>query len=179
MCEALIGAVAFHTTTIQALRVAGFIIGIGKNEMQVLIQGHKMGYVPYCVSKQLDENDPILTTQEALERVSILEGIQQLFPRFSFPVDTITVLSPWRTCPSTPSCRENPTTIIRSNSVISMIVQILEFLGDAVIEWLVMDLIVDMDRNHVVSRNVNVMNCEHGTIPLCPFTVSSRGCVEV
>lgn len=108
MCEALIGAVAFHTTTIQALRVAGFIIGIGKNEMQVLIQGHKMGYVPYCVTKQLDENDPILTTKEALQRISILEGIQQWFPRFSFPVDTITVLSPWLTCPSTRSCRESP-----------------------------------------------------------------------
>lgn len=83
MCEALIGAVAFHTTTIQALRVAGFIIGIGKNEMQILIKGHKQGYVPYCVAKQLDENDPILSTPEALQRIAILEGIQQLFPRFS------------------------------------------------------------------------------------------------
>lgn len=57
--------------------------------------------------------------------------------------------------------------------------QILEFLGDAVIEWLVMDLIVDMDRNRTISRNVNVMKCEHGTIPLCPYTVSSEGSVEM
>ena len=50
----------------------------------------------------------------------------------------------------------------------------MEFLGDAIIEWIVMDLIADLDRKRIVSRNVNVMKCEHGTIPLSPFTVSSR-----
>ena len=50
----------------------------------------------------------------------------------------------------------------------------MEFLGDAIIEWIVMDLIADLDRKRIVSRNVNVLKCEHGTIPLSPFTVSSR-----
>ena len=50
----------------------------------------------------------------------------------------------------------------------------LEYLGDAVAEWLVMDLIVAMDRNHKISRNTQICNCKKGVIPICPFTVSSK-----
>ena len=55
-----------------------------------------------------------------------------------------------------------------------IIKQILEYLGDAVAEWLVMDLIVAMDRNHKISRNTQICNCKKGVIPICPFTVSSK-----
>lgn len=77
VCEALIGAVAFHTTTLQAFRVTSYVVGIGKKDLDALLEAHMYGFVPYSIVKQLDENDPILFTPDAIKRVSILESIQE------------------------------------------------------------------------------------------------------
>ena len=35
-----------------------------------------------------------------------------------------------------------------------------------------MDLIVEVDRNHRISRSVDILRCKKGSIPICPFTVT-------
>lgn len=35
-----------------------------------------------------------------------------------------------------------------------------------------MDLIVNLDRSHQISRSVHILHCEKGKIPISPFTVT-------